>query len=182
MVAQRFLPTRLSIHPSAFVAEPSVLCGEVSLGADSSVWFMAVLRGDTAPIRVGERTNLQDGCILHTDMDLPVEIGNDVTVGHGAIVHGARVAGEALIAMRATVLSGAVVGRHCLIGAGALVPEGMVVPDGSLVLGVPGKIVRALKAAEVERILENARVYLEYARAYRDGVVKPPPARRGHDA
>jgi carbonic anhydrase/acetyltransferase-like protein (isoleucine patch superfamily) len=181
LAAQRFLPTRLSIHPSAFVAEPCVLRGEVSLGADSSVWFLSVLRGDTAPIRIGERSNVQDGCILHTDLDLPVEIGNDVTVGHGAIVHGARIADETLIAMRATVLSGAVVGRHCLIGAGALVPERAVIPDGSLVLGVPGKVVRPLTAAEVERVRENARVYLEYARAYRDGVVMPPPRSR-HDA
>ena len=182
MVSQRFLPTRLSIHPRAFVAEPSVLRGEVHLAADSSVWFLAVLRGDTAPIRIGERTNLQDGCILHTDLDLPVEIGNDVTVGHGAIVHGARIADETLVAMRATVLSGAVIGRHCLIGAGALVPERSVIPDGSLVLGVPGKVVRPLTAAEVEKVIENARVYLEYARAYRDGVVQPPPKGKRHDA
>jgi carbonic anhydrase/acetyltransferase-like protein (isoleucine patch superfamily) len=172
---QRFLPTRLTIHPTAFVAENCTLRGEVQVGAQSSLWFQSVLRGDTAPIRIGERTNVQDGCILHTDLDVPVEIGHDVTIGHGAIVHGAQVGEETLIAMRATVLSHAVIGRHCLIGAGALVPERMVVPDGSLVLGVPGKIVRPLTAEEIERVLENARVYLAYARAYTEGLVGRPP-------
>ena len=175
MPEQRFLPTRLTIHPSAFVAENCTLRGEIQVGAKSSLWFQCVLRGDTAPIRIGERTNIQDGCILHTDLDVPVEIGHDVTVGHGAIVHGARVGDETLIAMRATVLSHAVIGRHCLVGAGALVPERMVVPDGSLVLGVPGKIVRPLTAQEIERVLENARVYLAYARAYTEGLVGRPP-------
>lgn len=171
----KFLPTRLSIHPSAFVAENCVLRGDVAIGADSSVWFLSVLRGDTAPIRIGARTNLQDGCILHTDLELPVVIGDDVTVGHGAIVHGAKVGDETLIAMRATVLSGAVIGRRCLVGAGALVPERAVIPDGSLVLGVPGKVVRPLRASEVERVLENARAYLAYSRAYREGVLKAAP-------
>ncbi|MCI0409458.1 MAG: gamma carbonic anhydrase family protein [Acidobacteria bacterium] len=174
MAQQRFLPTRLNIHPSAFVAENCTLRGEVQVGAQSSLWFQCVLRGDTAPIRIGERSNIQDGCILHTDLDVPVEIGNDVTVGHGAIVHGAHVGAETLIAMRATVLSHAVIGRHCLVGAGALVPERMVVPDGSLVLGVPGRIVRPLTAQEIERVLENARVYLAYAQAYTEGLVGRP--------
>ena len=174
MAQQRFLPTRLTIHPSAFVAENCTLRGEVQVGAQSSLWFQCVLRGDTAPIRIGERSNIQDGCILHTDLDVPVEIGNDVTVGHGAIVHGAHVGAETLIAMRATVLSHAVIGRHCLVGAGALVPERMVVPDGSLVLGVPGRIVRSLTAQEIERVLENARVYLAYAQAYTEGLVGRP--------
>jgi carbonic anhydrase/acetyltransferase-like protein (isoleucine patch superfamily) len=171
----RFLPTRLSIHPSAFVAENCTLRGEVHLGAQSSVWFQCVLRGDTAPIRIGERSNIQDGCILHTDVDVPVDIGNDVTVGHGAIVHGARVGDETLIAMRATVLSNAVIGRRCIVGAGALVPERMVIPDGSLVLGIPGRVVRPLTAQEVERVLENAKAYLAYARAHSEGLVGRPP-------
>jgi len=171
---QRFLPTRLTIHPTAFVAENCTLRGEIEVGAQASLWFQCVLRGDTAPIRIGDRTNIQDGCILHTDLDVPVEIGRDVTVGHGAIVHGARVGDETLIAMRATVLSHAVIGRHCLVGAGALVPERMVIPDGSLVLGVPGKVVRPLKTEEIDRVLENAKVYLAYARAYTEGLVGRP--------
>jgi gamma-carbonic anhydrase len=174
MHVEQFLATRLSIHPTAFVAENCTLRGEVTVGADASLWFQSVLRGDTAPIRIGERSNIQDGCILHTDLDLPVEIGDDVTVGHGAIVHGAKVEGEVLVAMRATILSGAVIGRRCIIGAGALVPEKAVIPSGSLVLGVPGRIVRPLSELEVQRILENARVYLDYARAYREGRVGRP--------
>ena len=170
----RFLPTRLSIHPSVFVAESCVLRGDIEVGPQSSLWFGSVLRGDTAPIRIGARSNVQDGCILHTDLDVPVDIGNDVTLGHGAIVHGARVGDETLIAMRATVLSHAVIGRNCLIGAGALVPEGVVIPDGSLVLGVPGKIVRPLSGDEIKRVRQNARVYLEYAGAYREGRITKP--------
>jgi len=172
---ERFLPTRIEIDPTAFVAESCILRGDVRVGAESSIWFQCVLRGDTAPIRIGRRSNVQDGCILHTDLDVPVEIGNDVTVGHGAIVHGARVGDETLIAMRSTILSHAVIGRHCIIGAGAVVPERAVIPDGSLVLGVPGKVIRTLTAQEVERVLENARSYLAYARAYAEGLVGRPP-------
>lgn len=169
-----FLPTRLLIHPTAFVAANCTLRGEVSVGALSSLWFSTVLRADTAPIRIGERSNIQDGSVLHVDLGMPVEIGNDVTVGHAAVVHGAHVADEVLIAMRATVLSGAVIGRHCIIGAGALLTEGFVVPDGSLVLGVPGVVVRKLRAAEIERVIENARVYVAYAEAHRSGRVGAP--------
>jgi len=161
------------------VAETCVLRGDVSVGALSSIWFQTVMRGDSAPIRIGERSNIQDGSVLHVDRGLPVEIGNDVTVGHAAVVHGARVADEVLIAMRATVLSGAKIGRHSLVGAGALVTENFVVPEGSLVLGIPGVVVRRLRPDEVERILENARAYVEYAEAYRTGRVASSSEGRG---
>jgi carbonic anhydrase/acetyltransferase-like protein (isoleucine patch superfamily) len=173
-----FLPTILRVHPTAYVAATCVLRGDITLGAESSLWFHTVARGDMAPVKVGERSNVQDGCILHVDRGCPVEIGNDVTLGHGAIVHGARIADEVLVAMRATVLSGAVVGRHCIIGAGAVVTENMVIPEGSLVLGVPGKVVRRLKPPEIERILENARSYVAHAEAYRSGRVLPPAGER----
>lgn len=168
------LPTRLRIDPTAFLAESCVLRGDISVGAESSLWFHTVVRGDIAPVRIGERSNLQDGGILHVDLGLPVEIGNDVTLGHGAIVHGARIADEVLIGMRATILSGAVVGRHCIVGAGAVVTENAVIPEGSLVLGIPGKVVRKLNPGEIERILENARSYVAHAGAYRSGRVRPP--------
>ena len=171
MRPDQFLPTRLTIDPSVFVAENCTLRGEVRVGARSSLWFQTVIRGDSAPIVIGERSNIQDGCVLHTDLDQPVEIGNDVTVGHSAVVHGARVGDQVLVAMRATVLSGAVIGARCLIGAGALVTEGMRVPDGSLVLGVPGRVVRPLKEEEIRRVIENARAYVAYAEAYRSGRV-----------
>jgi len=169
MTPERFLPTRLRIHPTAFVAETCVLRGDVTVGADSSLWFQCVARGDAEPIRIGDRTNVQDGCVLHVDVDCPLEIGNDVTLGHGAIVHGARVHDEVLIAMRATVLSGAIVERRCIIGAGAVVPEKARIPEGSLVLGVPGKVIRSLRPEEIGRILDNARAYVAYAEAYRSG-------------
>ncbi len=178
MNAGEFLPTLLRIHPRAFIAEGCILRGAVTVGELSSLWFQTVARGDMAPVVIGDRSNVQDGCILHVDRDLPVEIGNDVTLGHGAIVHGARIADEVLVAMRATVLSGAVVGRHCIIGAGAVVTEGAVIPEGSLVLGVPGKVIRKVKPGEVERILENARAYVEHAEAYRSGRVRPPAGER----
>jgi len=168
------LPTRLRIDPTAFIAESCVLRGDVSVGAGSSLWFHTVARGDIAPVRIGERSNVQDGCVLHVDVGCPVEIGNDVTLGHGAIVHGARIADEVLIAMRATILSGAVIGRHCIVGAGAVVIENAVIPEGSLVLGIPGKVVRKLKPEEIERVLENARSYVAHAEAYRSGRVRPP--------
>ena len=169
-----FLATRLRLHPSVFVAENCTLRGDIQVGAQSSLWFQCVLRGDSAPIRIGERSNLQDGCILHTDWDVPVEIGNDVTVGHGAVVHGAKVGDATLIAMRSTILSHAIIGSRCIIGAGAVVPERSVIPDGSLVLGVPGRVIRPLTAQEVERVMENARAYLAYARAYAEGRVGSP--------
>jgi carbonic anhydrase/acetyltransferase-like protein (isoleucine patch superfamily) len=174
MKTEEFLPTRLRVHPSAFIAETCVLRGDVTVGASSSLWFHTVIRGDMAPVRIGQRSNVQDGCILHVDLDCPVEIGDDVTLGHGAIVHGARIANEVLIAMRATVLSGAVVAQHCIIGAGAVVTESAVIPEGSLVLGIPGKVVRSLKPEEIERILENARSYVAHAEAYQSGRVLPP--------
>ncbi len=168
------LPTRLRIDPTAFIAEGCILRGEVSVGAESSLWFQTVARGDIAPVRIGERSNLQDGCILHVDSGFPAEIGDDVTVGHGSIIHGARIAGEVLIGMRATILTGTVIGRHCIVGAGAVVTENAVVPEGSLVLGIPGKVVRALRPDEIERIRENARSYVALAEAYRKGRVGPP--------
>ena len=174
MRPEDLLPTRLNIHPTAFVAEDCVLRGDVSVGAESSLWFFTVVRGDIAPVRIGERSNVQDGCILHVDRDCPVEIGNDVTLGHGAIVHGARIADEVLIGMRATLLSGAVVGSHCIIGAGSVVTENAIIPEGSLVLGIPGKPVRRLRPGEIERIRDNARSYVAHAEAYRSGRVAGP--------
>jgi len=174
MKSEELLPTAVRLHPSAFVAESCILRGDITVGAESSLWFHVVVRGDLAPVRIGARSNVQDGCVLHVDLDCPVEIGDDVTLGHGAIVHGARIANEVLVAMRATVLSGAVVGRHSIIGAGAVVTERAVIPEGSLVLGVPGKVVRAVTPGEIERILANARSYVAHSAAYRSGRIRRP--------
>lgn len=164
--------TRLDIDPTVYVAPGSVLVGDVSIAAESSVWFQVTVRGDVAPIIVGTCTNIQDGSVVHVDRGRPTQIGDRVTLGHGAIVHASEIEDDVLIAMRAVVLSGCRVGRNSLIGAGAVLPEGSRVPAGSLVLGVPGKVVRPLRPDEIERIHDNAASYVELARAYRDGLVR----------
>jgi len=160
-------PTRLTIHPDAFVAPNAVLRGEVAVGARSSVWYNTVLRGDLAPVIVGSDTNVQDGAILHVEVDGPAVLGDRVTVGHMALVHGATVEDDCLIAMGAIVLSGARVGRESIIGAGALVREGWQVPPRSLVVGVPGRVARQVTDEEIARVQMNWSVYVGYARHHK---------------
>jgi carbonic anhydrase/acetyltransferase-like protein (isoleucine patch superfamily) len=155
------------VHHSAWIAAGAVVMGEVSIGEDSSIWFNAVLRGDTDPICIGRRTNIQDSCILHADPGFPCTIGDGVTVGHGAIVHGATVENDVLIGMRAVVMNGARIGSGSIIGTGAVVTEGSQIPAGSLVLGLPGKVARQTTAEELERILTAANRYVERAKMYR---------------
>lgn len=163
------------VSPNVFIAPNAAVIGKVTLGENASVWFQAVLRGDLEPIVVGEATNIQDGAVLHTDIGFPCELGKRVTVGHNAIVHGARVGDGALIGMGAVVLSGAVVGSGALVGAGALVPEGMEIPPGHLALGVPAKVVRELTPEEKKRIAEGVESYVEQARRYlANGVGQAP--------
>jgi carbonic anhydrase/acetyltransferase-like protein (isoleucine patch superfamily) len=164
-----FLPTHLRVDPSVFIAPGAVVVGEVSIGADSSVWYHATVRGDMAPVRIGRESNVQDGAVIHVHDRHPAEVGDRVVIGHRAIVHGARVEDEVLVGMGAILLNGARIGPRSMVGAGAVVPEGFEVPEGSLVLGVPARVVRALSEAEVERIINNARQYVEYARLYRLG-------------
>jgi carbonic anhydrase/acetyltransferase-like protein (isoleucine patch superfamily) len=154
------------IAPSAWVAPGASIVGEVHLAQEVSVWFGAVLRGDTAPIYVGARSNVQDGSVIHVDHGMPTRIGADVVMGHGAIVHAATVQDRCLIAIRATVLSGAVVGEGSIVGAGAVVTEGKVIPPRSLVLGVPGRVVREIDDAQVAKIREQAARYVTYAKVY----------------
>jgi len=182
-VTESFHATRLAVDKTAWVAPGAALVGDVTIGREASVWFQATLRGDLAPVEVGEESNVQDHCVLHVERDGPVRLGARVTLGHGAIVHGAVVEDEVLVAMRAVVLSGCRIGRRSIIGAGAVVPEGTSVPEGSLVLGIPARVVRPLRPDEVERVLSNARSYVRLAAAYRRGtIVVPAPAtdaRRG---
>ncbi len=152
-----------------FVAQGALLIGDVEIGTDSSVWFGAVVRGDIQRVRIGERTNVQDQCILHVTRTDPVTVGDDVTIGHGAVVHGCTVEDRCLIGNRAVVLDGAVVGKGSVIGAGAVVAPRTVVPPRSLVLGVPGKVVRALGPEAEEHNRATAGNYVELARAYRTG-------------
>ncbi len=156
------------IADSAWVAPGAVVAGDVHLARETSVWFGAVLRADTAPVRVGPRTNVQDGCVLHVDAGKPCILGADVTLGHGAIVHGATVEDRCLIGIRATVLTGAHIGTGSIIGAGALITENKVIPPGSLVVGVPGRVVRQLSAQEQEQIRQSADNYVRNAARYRE--------------
>ena len=154
-------------HGAAFVAENATLAGCVRLAKESSVWYGAVLRADTGCITIGENTNVQDNAVLHTGPGLDVKVGKGVSIGHGAIVHGCTVGDHCLIGMHATILNGAVIGDGCLIAAGALVPEGTVIPAGSLVIGVPGKVVRPVSAEQAAGIRANGEEYLELARAHK---------------
>ncbi|GBC84092.1 Carnitine operon protein CaiE [bacterium HR11] len=155
------------VDPTAWVAPTATLIGDVVLGPHVSVWFGAVLRADMHFIRVGAYSNLQDNVVVHVTKDLyPTEIGEYVTVGHGAIVHACRVGSRCLIGMGAIVMDGAEVGDESLVAAGALVPPGMRIPPRSLVMGVPARVVRALSDEEVARIHENTLLYVEYKDVY----------------
>jgi carbonic anhydrase/acetyltransferase-like protein (isoleucine patch superfamily) len=150
-----------------FVAETATLIGDVELGDDSSIWFGTVLRGDVHRIRIGARTNIQDNCTLHvTNGTWPVEIADEVTIGHGVIAHGCTIGRAALIGMGSRVLDGAVIGELALVGAGALVSEGMHVPPRTLVVGVPAKVKRELTAEEVARLEGSWQHYVEYKDKY----------------
>ena len=154
------------IDPSTFVAPNATLIGDIVLAEETSVWFGAVLRGDNDRIQVGPRSNIQDLAVIHVDPDVPVIIGADVTVGHRAIIHGATIEDGCLIGMGAIVLNRAVVGAGSIVGAGAVVREGDVIPPRSLVVGVPGKVVRQLGDDQVQANLEAAARYVQNGRAY----------------
>ena len=149
-----------------YVADTAVVTGIVVLGPEVCVWFGAVLRGDLALISVGKRVNFQDGAFVHTDYDAPMTIEDGVVVGHGAILHGKHIGKDTLIGMGAILLGGSEIGEECIIGAGALVGEGKRIPPRSLVIGVPGRVVRAVAPEEVVKTRENCVHYLEMAQRY----------------
>ncbi|MBV7699408.1 gamma carbonic anhydrase family protein [Streptomyces sp. TRM70350] len=156
------------VDQEAFVAPTAAVIGDVTLGAGASVWYGAVLRGDVERISVGAGSNVQDNCTLHADPGFPVSVGERVSIGHNAVVHGATVEDDCLIGMGATVLNGAVIGAGSLVAAQALVPQGMVVPAGSLVAGVPAKVRRELTDEEREGITLNGTMYAELGKAHRE--------------
>ncbi|MCU0815912.1 MAG: gamma carbonic anhydrase family protein [Cypionkella sp.] len=158
------------IDGTAWVAPDANIIGRVVLEAEASVWFGATLRGDNEEIRVGRGSNVQEGCVLHTDMGFPLVIGAECTIGHKAILHGCTIGEGSLIGMGATVLNGARIGKGCLIGAGALVTEGKEIPDGSLVMGAPGKVVRALDEAALAKLRASAAGYRANAARFRAGL------------
>ena len=158
------------IDPSAWIAADANLIGRVVIGAEASVWFGATLRGGNEEIAVGQGSNVQEGCVLHTDMGYPLMIGAHCTIGHKAILHGCTIGDGSLIGMGATILNGARIGRGCLIGAGALVTEGKDIPDGSLVMGSPGRVMRVLDAEAQARLLKSAAGYRANAARFRAGL------------
>jgi carbonic anhydrase/acetyltransferase-like protein (isoleucine patch superfamily) len=156
------------IHATAFLAGGAWVIGDVDVGEDAGIWFNAVLRGDINGIRVGARSNVQDGCVVHVTRRLPAIIGDDVSVGHKAMLHGCTVGNACLIGMNAVVLDDARVGPFAIVGAGAVVKENFVVPEGTLVAGVPARVVRDLTEEECRFLLQSAQNYVEYARSFRD--------------
>lgn len=151
---------------AAFVAENATVRGDVTVGKGSSIFFGAVVRSELVPITIGEDTNIQDNCILHTDAGFPLSVGSGCTIGHGSILHGCTVGDNTLIGMGTTVLNGAVIGRDCIVGAGSLVPQGMVIPDGSMAFGSPAKIRRPLTEEEIAYNRGTAALYCREAAEY----------------
>jgi carbonic anhydrase/acetyltransferase-like protein (isoleucine patch superfamily) len=158
------------IHDDTWVAPNANLIGKVTLAAGASVWFGATLRGDNERITVGVGSNVQENCVLHTDMGYPLIIGENCTIGHKAMLHGCTIGGGSLIGMGATILNGAKIGDGCLIGAGALITEGKNIPDGSLVMGAPGRVIRTLDADSRARLIQSAVGYQANMRRFRAGL------------
>ncbi len=155
-----------------FQACNATITGEVTIGELSSFWFNAVVRGDVAPITIGRRVNVQDSCVIHCDSGVPNVIEDDVTIGHGAIVHGTFVGAGSLIGMGATLLGRTRIGRGCLVAAGAVVPPGLEVPDGMAVIGVPGKIVRPVREEEIAYMRSLTEHYVRLAQKHVDGEIR----------
>ncbi len=155
---------------SYWIAASADVIGKVRLEKNASVWFGAVLRGDNELIRVGEGSNIQDGCVLHTDVGSPLTIGRNCTIGHQAMLHGCVIGGNSLVGIGATILNNAVIGKNCLIGAHSLIPEGKIIPDNSLVMGAPGRVVRELDEAAIERLAKSAASYVRNWQRYAAGL------------
>ena len=165
----QFIPyktLRPHVDNSTFIATGARIIGDVTIGANAGIWFNTVLRGDVQPITVGQYTNIQDNCTVHVLYDTPAVIGEYVTVGHGAILHGCTIASNCLIGMGAIILSYAEIGENCIIGAGSLIAEGKKIPPNSLVVGSPGKIVRTVTPEEILAIRQSALIYSQEAQNY----------------
>ena len=160
------------VADSAWIADSARVIGEVTVAEDASVWFGAVLRGDTEPLLLGPGSNVQEGAVVHADAGFPVHIGAGVTVGHQVMLHGCTIGDNSLIGIQAVVLNGAKIGRDCLVGAGSLVTEGKEFPDGSLILGTPAKAVRRLTDAQIEGLRRSAAHYMDNARRFKAGLRK----------
>ena len=159
----------LKIHPTAFIAPTAAVMGDVTVGENASLWYHTVVRGDMAPIIIGSDSNIQDGTIVHVDEEVPCTVGRRVAVGHRVVLHGCTVADDCLIGMGSVLLNGVAVGAGSVVAAGAVIPEGMQIPPKSLVMGVPGRIIRSVDAALAERVTATWSHYVEEARAHRSG-------------
>ena len=162
------------ISETAFIADSADVIGDIEIEDFSSVWFNAVLRGDRNKIKIGSRTSIQDNAVIHVNPENGVQIGDDVSVGHGAVLHGCRIESNVLIGMNSTILNGAEIGKNSIVGANALVPEGKKFPENSLIIGIPGKVKREIEKSEIEAIAENAAEYVEFVREYAEEMKKTP--------
>ncbi|MGL5244023.1 MAG: gamma carbonic anhydrase family protein [Sarcina sp.] len=156
-----------NIDKEAFIAHSSDIIGDVEIGKDSSIWFGTVLRGDINHIKIGKETNIQDNSSIHVDYAHPVIIGDGVTIGHGAIIHGCTIEDECLIGMGAIILNGAIIGKNTIIAAGSLISQNKVIPEGVLIMGSPGKVVRELSKEEIEHIKLSRQNYIDAANLYK---------------
>ncbi|MBT3275189.1 MAG: gamma carbonic anhydrase family protein [Spirochaetales bacterium] len=156
---------------AAFIAPNAVVVGDVELGTDCSIWYGVIIRGDMSPIRVGDRTNVQDNSVLHVAQNMPLIIGSNVTIGHAAIVHACTVQDNVLIGMGACIMDGAIIPSNCMIGAGALVPPGKTYPEGSLVVGSPARVVRSLRDDEIAALEKRVIHYVENAKRYAESSI-----------
>jgi carbonic anhydrase/acetyltransferase-like protein (isoleucine patch superfamily) len=154
----------------AWIAPNAIVVGNVILETDASVWFNATLRGDNEPIRIGARSNIQDGCVLHTDPGFPMTVGADCTVGHMVMLHGCTIGRGSLIGIGAIILNGAEIGEGCLVGAGALISEGKKIPPRSVVMGAPGRIIREVTAADLERMAKGVASYQRNWKRFASGM------------
>jgi len=168
MTIRNYLDYAPQIEESAYIDEAATVIGRVKIGKYASVWPGAVLRGDINRITVGHNSNIQDGAVLHVTYELAVDIGNNVTVGHLAMIHGAVIGDNSLIGIKAIVLDGAVIGKNSVIAAGALVPPGMQIPDGVMVMGAPAKVKRELTSDEIKSIAANCQSYVNIISDYKN--------------
>lgn len=166
--------TKPQVQTDCWIAPNATVIGSVILEPEVGIWWNAVLRGDNDVIRIGARSNVQDGAVLHTDPGIALSVGAGVTVGHQVMLHGCSIGENSLIGIKAVILNHAVIGKNCLIGANSLVTEGKVIADGSLVVGSPAKVVRALTEAEIARLAQSATHYVEKLRRYRATLAKLP--------
>ena len=163
------------IDSTAYIAAGAVVVGDVEIGAGSSIWYNAVLRADNDSIRIGANSNVQDGAVIHEDCGSPVIIGDNVTIGHMAMLHGCTIGDNSMVGMGAIVLNGCRIGRNCLVAAGALVTGGTVVPDNSLIMGAPAKIIKPMSEANTREVQAAAAQYVSHAAEYREGKFRQAP-------